>query len=146
MKISISTPIWRINVFFLVSQTMFPSYVCHYPSGASYNQFIHYAQQIKYGHFGRYMKSASEKPTDFPLSRITAPISIHFSASDRLISVQDIEKLTSKMKNVAYVQYINETRFNHVDYYLDTRIHSIVYSKILKFFQSYQWEWSFRVY
>lgn len=117
---------------------MFPSYICHYPAGASANQFLHYAQEIEHGHFGRYMNSGSRTPSDFPLSRITAPVSLHFSSTDRLISVKDIKKLTSKMKNVVYVQYINQTRFNHADYYLDTRIYSIVYSKVLKVFQDYQ--------
>lgn len=76
--------------------------------------------------------------SDFPLFRITAPISLHYSSSDRLISVQDIEKLTSKMKNVVYVQYINHTKFNHLDFIWDTRVLSIVYSKILQIFQDYQ--------
>lgn len=117
---------------------MFRSYACHGPSGASSNQFLHYAQGVQFGTFGRYMTNGSRITNDFPLSRITTPISIHFSSFDRLISGQDIEQLTSKMKNVVYVQYIDKTKFNHIDFIWDTRVYSIVYLKILQVFKNYQ--------
>lgn len=115
---------------------MFPSYICHFPSGASFNQIMHYAKVIQHGYFGKYVNN--EILSDFSISRITAPITIHYSSSDNLLNVQDIDRLISEMKNVVYAQYINQTRINHMDFILDLRINSMVYSKILKVYRNYQ--------
>lgn len=110
--------------------------MCHTPSGASINQVMHYAQEIRFGFFGRYMVG-NEIPADFDLSRITSPISLHFSPIDSFTSAIDVDKLTQKLKNsVVLVQQVNE--FNHVDFITGINAATIVYPEILKFFNNYE--------
>lgn len=116
---------------------MVPTYICHYPSGSSTGQVIHYNQLIKYGYFGRrILKSTNEIPPDFPLHRITTPISIHYSISDAFVGPKDVEKTLAKLTGTTnhYIQKIDGD-FNHFDYILGTQANDIVYSKILRFFQ-----------
>lgn len=68
---------------------MFPVFLCHASSGASLKQIIHYGQQIKFGHFGPF-KNSSEIPRDFPLSRITVPLSFHVSTTDTVSKIQQL--------------------------------------------------------
>lgn len=102
----------------------------------TFRQFMHYGEEVKLGYFGKYRDGAKSRQRDFDLSKITAPISIHFSIHDRLADEMDVEKLRSKLKNVVFVQRISEL-FNHVDFVWGIRSASLIYSKILEIFQKY---------
>lgn len=116
---------------------MLPAFVCHVPSGASLKQIIHYGQEIKYGFFGKY-KFGLKIPDDFPLHRITAPMSIHYSTSDTLANARDARKLISKLRNKElYAQEIH-AMFNHIDFVWGMNSAELIYTKILKFFDKYQ--------
>lgn len=117
---------------------MLPALICHTPSGSSINQFFHYGLEIQYGYFGKYMVG-SEIPSDFDLSKITTPISLHFSPTDKLVSPFDIQMLIPKLSNShVYVHNINDKEFNHVDYLWGIDAASLIYSKIIQFFKKYQ--------
>lgn len=115
---------------------MLPAFVCHFPSGASLEQLLHYGEEIKLDFFGTYKTGMESNHRSFDLSKITAPISIHYSTSDRLADATDVELLIPKLKNVIYVQRINEL-FNHADFCWGMNSASLIYSKILKIFQKY---------
>lgn len=111
-----------------------PSFFCHIPSGASSNQLIHYAQELKHGFFGKYMED-DKVSSDFQLSRITTPLSLHYSPTDRFTNVADIERLIPELNNsLVYVQKVNE--FNHIDFITGAHAAPVVFSKILQFFNS----------
>lgn len=97
---------------------------------------MHYGQEIDFGFFGEYL-TGLEKPHDFPISNVIAPISIHYSTYDKLADAQDVEQLILKLKNVIFVERIDE-EFDHVDFLYSTHAASLVYSKILNIFQNYQ--------
>ncbi|XP_055308421.1 lipase 3-like [Sitodiplosis mosellana] len=117
------------------NETMLPSHLCHVTSGASLNQAIHYGQEIEYGYFGPY-KTGSEIPRDFNFSQITAPMSFHYSPVDTFTDTTDVDRLTSQIKSIAFVQVINETKFNHIDFMWGIHAAPLVYSRILEFFES----------
>ncbi|XP_055317675.1 lipase 1-like [Sitodiplosis mosellana] len=119
------------------NDTMLPVHVCHFPSGISANQHLHFTQTILYEYFGKY-KHGSNVPPEFPISRITAPISFHLTTSDSLINVEYTTGMASKFQNVVDVQVINESAFNHIDYLWGIHAKSLVYSKILKIFEKFQ--------
>ncbi|XP_031617336.1 lipase 1-like [Contarinia nasturtii] len=119
------------------NNTMLPVFLCKLPSGVSLKQFIHYGQEIHYGFFGKYMDNF-KIPDDFPLSQITIPMSIHYSVVDQLAAAPDVEKLITKLKNSKlFIQRINKA-FNHVDFVWSMNAASLIYSKILTFFENYQ--------
>lgn len=110
--------------------------MCHSPNGASVNQLLHYSQELKYGHFGKYMHD-SHIPADFELWQISVPISIHFSPVDRFTNPADIDRLIPLLNNsLVRAQTVHE--FNHGDFVNGIHAASFVYSEILKFFNDYQ--------
>lgn len=117
---------------------MLPALICHTPSGSSINQLFHYGSEIRYGYFGKYMKG-TKIPPDFELSKITAPLSIHFSPADKLVSILDVQRLIPKLNNsLAYIQNVNEIEFNHIDFIFGIDSASLIYSKIIRFFGEFQ--------
>lgn len=101
-----------------------------------FRQFLHYGEEIKLGYFGKYRDGTELRHGDFDLSKITTPITIHYSIHDRLADARDVEKLIPKLPNVVLVQRINEL-FNHVDFVWGIHSASLIYSKILNIFQKY---------
>lgn len=117
---------------------MLPAFICHVPSGASLKQLLHYGQEIEHGFFGKYMNGFKVSP-DFPLSRITLPLSVHYSTEDLLANPTDAERFIPMLKNSdVYVQAINDRKFNHVDFVWGMHSASLIYSEILIFFNKYQ--------
>lgn len=114
---------------------MLPAFVCHFPSGSSLEQVLHYGDEIRLGFFGKY--KVKTKRRNFDLSKISAPISIHYSAFDRLADATDVELLIPKLKNVIYIQRINEL-FNHIDFVWGIHSATLIYSKIFELFEKYQ--------
>lgn len=113
---------------------MLPALICHTPSGSSINQIFHFGLEIRYGYFGKYMEG-SEVPSDFDLSRITTPISLHFSSADKMVNPLDVQRLIPKLKNsLAFVQNIREKEINHIDFIWGIDAASLIYSQILRFF------------
>lgn len=115
---------------------MLPAFICHTPSGSSINQFLHYGLEIQYGYFGKY-KIGTEIPPDFQLERITTPISLHYSTADKIVSSIDIKRLIFHLNSVKYVQVIDEIEFNHIDFLWGIDAATLIYSKILMFFEMY---------
>lgn len=94
---------------------------------------------ILHNFFGKYM-NGTKIPSDFPLSRISVPITVHYSTHDKVANAMNSQTTISKLKNVVYVQEISEIDFNHIDFALSVNAPSLVYSKILKQFDNC-WFW-----
>lgn len=115
-----------------------PAFICHIPSGASIEQLLHYAQGINDGGFGQFTLG-SKLPPDFPLSRITTPISLHYSSADKLADIIDVNRLIPKLKNsVVFTQALDKPNFNHADFVWGVNSASLIYSKILNIFEKHQ--------
>lgn len=109
--------------------------LCHSPSGASTKQFLHLKQEMDYGYFGKY-KEGTEVPPDYPLSQITAPISIHYSDKDKFSVDKDVQRLIPKLRSLAFAQYLNkpDNAYNHLDFIYGIHAKEEIYMKILDFF------------
>lgn len=116
---------------------MLPAFMCFFPSGCSIRQFQHYAQEASYGFFGKFMKE-SKKPADFPFSKITTPLTLHYTTADKLADAKDVENLLPKLNSVIYVQRINTPKLNHIDLLWGRHSASLIYSKIIDIFQKYR--------
>lgn len=109
--------------------------VCHEMSGSSIKSFLHYADQIEHKYFGKYMTS-EKVPPDFRLSKISVPITVHYSTADKLSTKRDALATISKLKKSdVYVQGVSE--LNHADFVMNENAPSLVYSTILKLFRKY---------
>lgn len=116
---------------------MLTTFMCHFPSGSSFKQFNHYVQETSHGFFGRY-KFGRKIPRDFDVTKITTPISLHYSIADRLSNSTDVEILIPKLNSAIFVQKIISPKINHIDILWGKYSAAIIYSNILKIFQMYQ--------
>lgn len=111
-------------------------FTCHYPSGSSVKQLLHFAQHINFGCFSKY-RTGLEIPPDYKLARITTPLIAHFSPVDKFTNTKDVERMVAQLKSLKYLQVMNKTAFNHVDFIWGIHAAEEIYSKILEFFAKY---------
>lgn len=141
-SIHLSSTQWRIfevNFIYLLNSNWFIELYFACQLNRSFcRQFLHYGEEIQLGYFGKYRDGSELRHGDFDLSKITTPISIHYSIYDRLADATDVEKLIHKLPNVVHVQRINEL-FNHVDFVWGIRSAKLIYSKISDTFLKYTW-------
>lgn len=64
------------------NDSMQPLYNSHLPSGSSLKQVLHFGQEINSCFFGKYMTD-SKIPSNYDLSQITVPVSLHYSPVDK---------------------------------------------------------------
>lgn len=124
-----------------VFQNSVPIYLCHFPSGTSANEFIHYAHMIKYRYFGgKMIEYDGNIPDEYKLDNITAPMSIHYSAIDHFTPELDVKKMIANLVNVRdkEVNFIPAAEeFEHADFVMGTKAKRLVYKKLLDFFDKY---------
>uniref|UniRef100_A0A1B0CG72 Partial AB-hydrolase lipase domain-containing protein n=1 Tax=Lutzomyia longipalpis TaxID=7200 RepID=A0A1B0CG72_LUTLO len=116
-----------------LNKTLLAPFTANIPSGASTKQAFHYLQLVNSGHFRPFdygpaenmKKYGSRAPPDYPLERITAPISLHYSDNDWLISVEDVDKLRRRIPNLIGAFRVPYPKFNHADYLLAIDIKSL---------------------
>lgn len=116
-------------------QTILPAFICHFPSGSSIKQAYHYSQEAHFGFFGKYI-TANETPCDFPLAKITAPLSLHYSTVDKFADIRDVEHLIPKLSSVINRQRI-DGKFDHIDFLWGKNAASLVYTQVLNIFAKY---------
>lgn len=85
-------------------------------------------------------KSSDSIPDDYPLEKITAPMSIHYSTVDSFTDPIDMNRLISKLTSTSdlHVQIINGTDFGHADFIWGIHAAEMIYSDILQFFAKHQ--------
>lgn len=92
------------NLLFLISgydsvyinESMLPDILTYTPAGASVKQLVHYTQaytrekfsEYNYSTFGNLMKYGRFNPREYNLTKITVPISLHYSKNDLLADVK----------------------------------------------------------
>lgn len=126
---------------FLLSKLRFGVKIIYFYffAGGSARQFVHYFDQKDYDYFGL-QKTGTTVPSDFPLHQITVPISVHYSATDHLTDPTDVERLIPKLcgSRDLFVQKLNTSAFNHIDFVWGIHAAEVVYTKILNFFAKHQ--------
>ncbi|KAJ9575526.1 hypothetical protein L9F63_007596 [Diploptera punctata] len=132
------------NVLFLIggynseqlNRTILPLILGHTPAGASTRQLVHYAQGIVSGNFRQYdfgsitnlFKYGSLKAPAYDLSKVTAPVALHYSDNDWLAAVVDVKQLYKELKNPIGLFRVPLAAFNHLDYMWATDAPTLVYN------------------
>lgn len=107
------------------------------------NSFMHYAEEIKYGFFGKFVPNtidleAFRNTNNFPLSKISAPITLHVSHGDPTTDAADIAKLRSNVKSILYVQTLDDLNFGHADFITSANANNFVYKCIVQFWRKHE--------
>lgn len=90
---------------------------------------------VRCGYFGKKKEgSCPETPKNFNLTNIRIPLSLHWSRHDELTNPIDFERLRVQLSNKTLVQEVKQ--FNHIDFMWSNNAAKIVYSEIVKFFNS----------
>lgn len=110
-------------------------------STAPINSYIHYGQLSYFNYFGEFIRNlsypfdpATPVPADFPLSNISACITLHYSHGDGATNTLDMFQLKSKVKSIEYTQLIDDEQFSHVDF-TGIKANKLVYEYIVKFWE-----------
>ncbi|CAK1556243.1 unnamed protein product [Leptosia nina] len=106
------------------NSTMMPVIFGHTPAGSSVRQFAHYGQGIARNQFQRYDFGSSKnrrlygqsRAPDYDLGKITIPVFLHYSASDPLAHVNDVERLYRELRNPVGKYRIQDQKFSHLDF------------------------------
>nr|CAD7434529.1 unnamed protein product [Timema monikensis] len=128
-----------------LNETMLPVILGHTPAGASTRQIIHYGQEVKSGYFRQYdhgsvenlLKYGSLNPPDYDLSKVTAPVSLHYSNNDWLASLTDVDELYSELPNVIGKFLVPLDQFNHIDYMWAIDAKTLVYDTVISIMSQY---------
>lgn len=99
----------------------------HFPAGVSVKSLVHYAQEIRSGHFREYdygkkgnlKQYGQESPPDYDMSQIKVPTALFIGEKDDLGDVKDNERLqTSLQGNPALVYSKVYSDFSHVTFFV----------------------------
>lgn len=112
-------------------------------SGASINQFKHFGQFIYYKqYFGDYDRNMvfplplTPRFLDYPLSQITANISIHKALDDVASNPVDLATLESKIPGrIKCTHIVSAPDFTHEDFAVGITAYKLVYEPIVDFWE-----------
>lgn len=118
---------------------MLPAILGHVPAGAATNQFIHYGQGVRSGHFRQYdygpvknlIKYKRFSPPDYNLKNVRVPVAVYYAHNDWLATPKDVHILIGKLPNVVKTYLIPHKAFNHVDFLWGTEAPILLYDEIL---------------
>lgn len=145
------------NVLFLIAgydsvelnSTMLPVILGHTPAGASTREMLHYAQEIVSNKFRQYdygiisnpFHYGSISPPKYKLSKITAPVVLHYSENDWLAATCDVRKLHKHLKNPVgdFGKFkVPFKKFNHLDYLWAIHAKEYVYDSVMATMACYE--------
>lgn len=119
---------------------MMPVIFGHTPAGASVRQVAHYGQSIADKGFRRYDHGSfianrraygSRRPPSYDLSKVTTPVFLHYSASDPLAHVNDVDTLWKELGRPIGKFRIPMTSFSHLDFLWGIDAKELVYNRVI---------------
>ncbi|XP_023936767.2 lipase 3-like [Bicyclus anynana] len=145
-------PLCSDAMFFIAGQsgegqhnaTMLPVILGHYPAGVALRQIAHYGQSIASGEFKRYdhgpvtnrRRYGTATPPRYNLSKISAPVYLHYSETDPLGDIKDVERLFTELGNLAGRIRVPMRVFSHVDFIWGVDAKTLVYNDIIRAMRS----------
>ncbi|CAD7078748.1 unnamed protein product [Hermetia illucens] len=135
------------SIFFIVgynseqlNMTNLPVLYGHVPAGASTKQLLHYGQYVKSGLFHHYDYGrirnlavySQPTPPAYNLSRVTAPVALHYGLNDWLTVPKDVKRLASELPNVIAFRQIPHPRFTHGDFMFAIDADTLVYRDVVR--------------
>ncbi|CAH0694148.1 unnamed protein product [Spodoptera exigua] len=141
------------NIMFLIggwnedqhNSTMMPAIFGHTPAGASVRQLHHYGQGItdrgfrRYDHgsrFSNYRAYGSFRPPNYDLSKVTTPVFLHYSDSDPLAHVNDVDRLFRELGRPIGKFRIPQRKFSHIDFIYGINAKELLYNRIINLIKS----------
>ncbi|XP_053606911.1 lipase 3-like [Plodia interpunctella] len=142
------TQILCSNIIFLMggwnesqhNATMIPVIMGHSPAGASARQFVHYAQSIAGRQFQRYDHGTllanrraygTWSPPRYNLSKITTPVFLHYSDTDPMAHVRDVDRLFRELGRPIGKFRVSEPKFSHFDFIWAIDGKELLYDRII---------------
>uniref|UniRef100_A0A2A4K5R5 Lipase n=1 Tax=Heliothis virescens TaxID=7102 RepID=A0A2A4K5R5_HELVI len=136
------------NILFLVggwnedqhNTTMMPAIFGHTPAGASVRQFAHYGQGISDRGFRRYDQGSrlsnyraygSFRPPSYDLSKVTTPVFLHYSDSDPLAHVNDVDRLFRELGRPIGKFRVPMSSFSHLDFIYAINGKELLYDRVI---------------
>ncbi|XP_047027063.1 lipase 3-like [Helicoverpa zea] len=136
------------NILFLIggwnedqhNSTMMPAIFGHTPAGASVRQLAHYGQGINDRGFRRYDQGSrlsnyrtygSFRPPSYDLSKVTTPVFLHYSDSDPLAHVNDVDRLFRELGRPIGKFRIPLRSFSHLDFIYAINAKELLYDRVI---------------
>lgn len=118
---------------------MLPLKLGHTPAGASVRQLAHYGQGISSKRFRRYdhgwwsnrRKYGSITPPNYDLSKITTPVFLHYSDSDPLAHVNDVDRLFAELGRPIGKFRVQMQTFSHLDFIWGIDAKTLIYDRVI---------------
>ncbi|CAH0585868.1 unnamed protein product [Chrysodeixis includens] len=127
-----------------VEPELFTSSLGHFPAGASRMNFIHYLQIGNSGKFGQYdfgrenlERYGSKEPPAYDLQRATFDVSMIVGANDKVLGLEEAERIRSEVPNVVGYQIVEDEAFSHVDFLYGKNADELVYSHVIAILNKY---------
>ncbi|XP_026763237.2 lipase 3-like [Galleria mellonella] len=125
--------------------TNLPVIYGHVPSGASVKQLAHFGQEILSGEFRQYdygpkenkRKYGSVTPPNYPVEKISAPVSLFYSNDDWMSHPEDVDKLYKRLVNCIDIYKIPHEQFNHLDFIWAKNFKSIIFKRVKKLLKAF---------
>uniref|UniRef100_A0ABD2WE30 Lipase n=1 Tax=Trichogramma kaykai TaxID=54128 RepID=A0ABD2WE30_9HYME len=95
------------------------------------NASLGYFRQFDYGWYYNYEKYGSWSPPHYDLSKVTAPVSLHYSLNDWISNESDVRILGQTLPNMIGKYRLPHTNFNHADYLWARDVRKMLYFKLL---------------
>jgi len=123
-----------------MNATQMPVILSHTPSTGSTKSGIHFLQSVSSGRFRQYdhgiigniRKYKQFSPPDYPLEKVSTPVTIFWAENDLLCHPNGIKKLEEELPNVVASVKVNSTKFTHIDFLFAKDANKLVYQHIIK--------------
>ncbi|CAH4028684.1 unnamed protein product [Pieris brassicae] len=141
------------NIFFFIgghnedqfNATLLPIKFGHFPAGASVRQLSHYGQSISTSMFRRYdygwaqnlLRYGTPEPPHYNLSNIDCPVHLHYSESDPLADVIDVNKLFNELGGTPIRIRVPDKKFSHIDFVWGIDAKALVYDNVIEIMKNF---------
>ncbi|CAH2244372.1 jg25322 [Pararge aegeria aegeria] len=144
---AITQPICSNLLFYIAGRnddqhnaTMWPVKLGHAPAGISVRQLIHYSQSIINKEFRRYDHGflnnieiyGRATPPSYDLSKISAPVFLHYAANDPLAHLNDVGRLYRELGNPMGKFLVPHPEFSHADFLFGIDANTLVYNTVIR--------------
>ncbi|GLG98543.1 Lipase 1 [Gryllus bimaculatus] len=127
------------------NESTLPVFLGHFPSGAAAKNYLHYGQSIHTGEFRQYdrgvvqniIKYGRTKPPKYNLSKVTAPVAVHYSTNDGTVMPEDAVALAERLPNLIDLNLVPNERFNHLDFVIAIQAKELVYDLVISQLDQY---------
>ncbi|XP_072947559.1 lipase 1-like [Epargyreus clarus] len=124
--------------------TMLPVKLGHTPAGASVRQLAHYGQGIDgkrfrrfdYGTIRNLRVYGRRNPPAYDLSKVTAPVFLHYSENDPFAHINDVTRLFRELGAPIGKFRVTNRRFSHIDFMWGIDAKTLVYNRIMNLIQA----------